>query len=454
MSIFAQPNNINQIMATVKAFIRTSTKKDFVNVRFRLTDGRSIQLFHKSDIKVNLNDFDSKNEKIKAKIVFNAKQRKDFDKSITDRKELIGDLYIAVQDKSTMTSELFELAIDEKLHPDKYIVEIDQPQPETVLSYIAYFIEKAPSRKDKKTGRTLVYNNIQQYKATEKHLKALADIEGKKDYQFNEINIDFYNRFVDYLQNSIQATDDKGKLRFNEDGTPILLKKCFTQNSVGKHIKVLKVMFGELKATEADTSKFYVFTEDVDNVYLNETELKKLKDFDFKNIPHLDRVRDGFLCLAWTCSRISDMGKINNIKNDFITYRQQKTNTAVTIPLHPVVKEILKKYNNQMPEPITDQRFNEYIKDACKMAKIDSVESFTRTVGGKLVTVSKPKYELVSSHTGRRSFCTNMYLHGLDTLMIRSISGHKTEKSFLKYIKVSQKEHAEIMAKKWKEIYK
>ena len=148
------------------------------------------------------------------------------------------------------------------------------------------------------------------------------------------------------------------------------------------------------------------------------------------------------------------MGKINNIKNDFITYRQQKTNTSVTIPLHPVVKEILKKYNNQMPEPITDQRFNEYIKDACKMAKIDSVESFTRTVGGKLVTVSKPKYELVSSHTGRRSFCTNMYLHGLDTLMIRSISGHKTEKSFLKYIKVSQKEHAEIMAKKWKEIYK
>jgi len=62
------------IMATVKAFIRTSTKKDFVNVRFRLTDGRSIQLFHKSDIKVNPNDFDEKNEKIKARILFDAKQ--------------------------------------------------------------------------------------------------------------------------------------------------------------------------------------------------------------------------------------------------------------------------------------------------------------------------------------------------------------------------------------------
>ena len=70
-------------MATIKAFIRTSTKtKDFVNVRFRLTDGRTVQLFHKSDIKVNPNDFDAKNETIKAKIVFDAKARIDFNKAI------------------------------------------------------------------------------------------------------------------------------------------------------------------------------------------------------------------------------------------------------------------------------------------------------------------------------------------------------------------------------------
>ena len=456
MSIFAQPINENKIMATIKAFTRTSSKKDFVNVRFRLTDGRSIQLFHKSDIKVNPTDFDSKNEKIKAKIIFNAKQRKDFDKSIIDRKELIAELYIAIQDKSNMTSEMLELAIDEKLHPEKYIVVADQPQPEKVLSYIAYFIDKSPSRKDKKTGRTLVYNNIQQYKATEKHLKEFAKIEKKEDYQFSEINFDFYTRFVDYLQKAIQAKDDKGKLKFNEDGTPVLLKQPFTQNSVGKHIKVLKVMLSEAKNNDADTSKFYVYTEDVDNVYLNEEELKQLKDHNFATIPHLDHVRDWFLLLAWTGSRFSDLEKISNtdIKDNFITYRQQKTNTKVTIPLHPVVNEILKKYNYQMPKPISNQRFNEYIKTVCKDAKIGSLESYTRTVGGKLITETMPKNELVSSHTCRRSFCTNMYLRGLDTMMIRSISGHTTEKSFLKYIKVSQQQHAEMMAKKWSEIYK
>jgi len=443
-------------MASIKSFIRTSTKeKDFVNVRFRLTDGRSIQLFHKSDIVVNPNDFDPKAEKIKAKIIFDAIQRKDFNKSITDRKNLITDLYLNAPDKSILTSEWLEDAIDKTLHPEKYIIASEQ-QPEAVLSFIAHFIEKAPQRKDKKTGRTLVYNNIQQYKATEKHLKEFAAIERKSDYQFSEINFEFYCRFVDYLQKPIQAKDDKGKLKLNKDGSPILTKQPFTQNSVGKHIKILKVMLNEAKNNDADLSNFYVYTEDVDNVYLNEVELKQLKEHDFSVVPHLDRVRDWFLLLAWTGSRFSDLEKIDkaNIKNNMITYRQQKTNTSVTIPLHPVVTEILKKYNYQMPEIISNQRFNEYIKTVCKDAKIDSLESYTRTVGGKLITETMPKHELVSSHTCRRSFCTNMYLRGLDTMMIRSISGHTTEKSFLKYIKVSQQQHAEMMAKKWSEIYK
>jgi len=364
--------------------------------------------------------------------------------------------YNNAENKEALTSELFGVEIDKIQFPEKYIKPEDVQVPETVFSYISNFIEKAPLRKDKKTGRTLLYNNIQQYKATEKHLITFATIERKSDYQFSEIDFEFYTRFVDYLQKPIQAKDSKGKLLFKEDGSPQLSKQPFTQNSVGKHIKILKVLLSEAKNNDADTSKFYVYTEDVDNVYLNEAELRQLKEQDFAAVPHLDRVRDWFLLLAWTGSRFSDLEKIEkaNIRNGMITYRQKKTNTSVTIPLHPVVNEILKKYNFQMPEIISNQRFNEYVKEVCKVAKIDSLESFTRTVGGKLVNETMPKYELTSSHTCRRSFCTNMYLRGLDTLMIRSISGHKTEKSFLKYIKVSQQQHAEMMAKKWSEIYK
>lgn len=143
-----------------------------------------------------------------------------------------------------------------------------------------------------------------------------------------------------------------------------------------------------------------------------------------------------------------------DIQDGFISFRQQKTNTKVTIPLHPVVLEVLEKYNYNLPEPISNQRFNEYIKETAKLAEINAMEAITITKGGKLQTELYPKHELISSHTGRRSFCTNMYKRGLPTLMIMSISGHKTEKSFLKYIKVKQSEHAEMMAKAWKNIYK
>lgn len=418
-------------MATIKAFVRTSVKKGFVNVRFRLTDGRSVQLFHKSDIKVNPNDFDAKKEIIKAKVLFNEKARKEFNKAVSVRKDLINEIYINATDKSNLTSDWLESEIDKRLNPVKY--EPKEKAPETVLQYIDKFVKEAPNRKDKSTGRILTYNNIQQYKATQKHLKAFAKKIRKADFQFADINTEFYQKFVSYLQ-GLQ----------------------FTQNSVGKHIRVFKLMLNEANRPEVNMKNFHVFTEEVDNVYLSETELQKLKDFDFSDSPHLDRVRDWFLLLAWTGSRFSDLEKIQrtDIRDNMITFRQQKTNTKVVVPLHPVVISILEKYNYKMPEAISNQKFNDYLKEVCKAAGIDTLESFTRTVGGKLVTETKPKYELVSSHTGRRSFCTNMYKRGLDTMMIRSISGHKTEKSFLKYIKVRQEEHAEMMAKKWSEIYK
>jgi len=419
-------------MATVKAFIRTISKKEYVNVRFRLTDGRNLQLFHKSEIKVDPSHFDVKAEKIKTKVLFNPAKRKDFDKSISDRKNLIEEIYISETDKNKLSSVWLEQAIDKQLHQEKYIND-DIKHPSTFIKYIAYFIDKAPLRRDKTTGRLLANNNIQKYKATEKHLINFAKQENKEDYLFSEINIDFYHRFVLYLQ-----------------------KLNFTQNTVGKQIRVLKTMLNDASDINIDMKDFKVFTEEVDNVYLNEEELQRIKDLDLSNSPHLDRVRDSFLILCWTGCRYSDLDKLNedNIENGYFTFRQQKTNTKVTIPLHTVVDEIFKKYNYQMPEPITNQRFNEYIKDVAEIAEFNSKVAITRTVGGKLKTENIKKSKLISSHTGRRSFCTNMYKQGLPTIMIMSISGHKSEKNFLKYIKIRQDEHASMMAEAWAKIYK
>jgi integrase len=334
-------------------------------------------------------------------------------------------------------SEWLVTVIDKYHNPVKYNPKAAEPEIKTLFQYLEHFIKEISNRKDKGTGISIAKNTIKQYNVFEKHLKNFAISIRKNDFEFSDINQSFYNKFVLFLQ-----------------------KKEFAQNTIGKTIKILKTILNEATIqgynTQAYYNSFHVFKEEIDTIYLNEKELQQLKDTDFSKIQHLDRVCDWFLLLAWTGCRFSDLGKIakNDIKDGFITFRQQKTNAKVVIPLHPVVLEILGKYEYNLPAEISNQRFNEYIKEACRIAEINATETMTRTVGGKLVTEKFEKWKLISSHTGRRSFCTNMYKRGLPTLMIMSISGHKTEKSFLKYIKVKQNEHAEMMKKAWENMYK
>lgn len=444
-------------MAAVWAFIRTTTKAK-AKVRFRVTGDQGEIVFYTSELTILPEHWDSKKQGVKAKVLFDSDERAEFNKAIEDRKLLLKK--IAESTKETITSKWLDEQIDITLNPQKYNPAILDNKPKTLFEWVDKFVDEAPNRKDKATGRLLSYNNIQQYRATQKHLKYFAKIKRKKDFSFDEIDNKFYSDFVGYLQNPILSIDEHGNPKKDSEGNLIYSKESYTANSVGKHIRVLKLILNEATAAGINTcttyNNFHVFTEEIDTVYLNEAELQTLKNFDFSKYPHLDRVRDWFLLLSWTGCRFSDLEKVGktDIKDGYITFRQQKTNTKVTIPLHPVVLDILQKYDFNLPEPITNQRFNEYIKEVAKLAELNSQEAITKTIGGKLQTSYHPKYELISSHTGRRSFCTNMYKRGLPTLMIMSISGHKTEKSFLKYIKVKQAEHAEMMAKKWAEMYK
>lgn len=337
-------------------------------------------------------------------------------------------------DKEIITEDWLSVLIDKFHFPDKYRPKgLEKEKPLSFFEYINAFIDMAPKRKDKDTGRLLSYNSVQQYRATYQHLKNFAAKELKNDFEFEEINTKFYNKFVAYLQ----SLD-------------------FTNNSIGKHIKVIKTFINDAPKdlkNKADISRFHVFSEDADTVFLNEDELKQIQQCNLSG--KLEKVRDHFLLLAWTGCRYSDSEKISktDIKDGFITFRQQKTNEKVTIPIHPAVVEVLEKYNYQMPKPLSNQRFNEYIKEVAKAAGINRLETITKTVGGKLTSIKMPKYCLIGSHTGRRSFCTNMYLLGIPTYTIMAISGHRTEKSFLKYLKVSKEEHAKLMRDAWERTY-
>ena len=122
----------------------------------------------------------------------------------------------------------------------------------------------------------------------------------------------------------------------------------------------------------------------------------------------------------------------------------------MSLPIHPIVYDIINKYKNKLPVCPTNQEFNRTIKDLGKrIPELHIPFSKQITRGRQKVTEEGMKYEFIMTLTARRSFCTNMYLLGVPVLTIMSASGHKTEKNFKKYMKASSLQHAEIMTGFW-----
>jgi hypothetical protein len=131
---------------------------------------------------------------------------------------------------------------------------------------------------------------------------------------------------------------------------------------------------------------------------------------------------------------------------------QQKTGNKVTIPIHPTVRQILEKYNYALPEVPPNNEFNRIIKLVGE--KLPSLHvSFVKQITYKRERkqVKMLKYDFLQTHTARRSFCSNEYLRGTDPMVIMAISGHRSHKSFMRYIKVSGEQFADKLEQIWAE---
>ena len=168
----------------------------------------------------------------------------------------------------------------------------------------------------------------------------------------------------------------------------------------------------------------------------------------------IEATRDLFIVGCWTGLRRADIARINealfDLANNRLTIQTQKTNEKVIIPLHPFVCELYAKYHGRFPKLIDKSKANGQLQELGRLAKIDELTSRSSVRGGKIVTEHLMKYQRIGFHTGRRSFATNLYLQGAPTISIMKMTGHKTEQSFLKYIKVSKVEHSELMQKFFK----
>jgi integrase len=202
---------------------------------------------------------------------------------------------------------------------------------------------------------------------------------------------------------------------------------------------------GYTKNDEFTKDKFKSFREDVETIYLTEEELNTIHELELPS--NEAQVRDAFLISCYTGMRYSDIARLDASKHiDFdkniITIITQKTKNKVVIPMKPIVQSILKKYNNQMPKVQTNQATNRVLKEICKQAEIDYPVTLMVTSGGVKHEETYPKYNLVTSHTARRSFATNAYKGGVPSISIMQITGHRTESSFMRYIRIGKEENA------------
>lgn len=203
-------------------------------------------------------------------------------------------------------------------------------------------------------------------------------------------------------------------------------------------------------------------------IYLTETELQALYEMPLSG--KQDEVRDIFLVGCYTCQRVSDYNDID--KDCFTTTAkgtpvirliQKKTRNEVKIPImNPNLKAICEKYSYNLPS-VVDVILNRYIKDILKKLS-ETTPSLGKKVTTKLTMKQKqleendklvvernekgevimPRYNCVTTHTARRSGITNMYLtHKYTIIQMMHVSGHKTQKTFMDYIKLSSDEIAD-----------
>jgi site-specific recombinase XerD len=288
-----------------------------------------------------------------------------------------------------------------------------------LYEHIERVLQDVKRRKEKKEASRSLYAK---YKMCAERLKEFA---GKNPVDFEHIDLHFYNQYVAFLR-----------------AVPL------AENTIGAEIKRLKRFLKLAEIQGINTTFIYRSTEfkapdkRVKHITLSEGEVQALWGMALSG--HLERARDLFIIGCRTGLRVSDYNKCvgDSVESTGLICidETEKTGEAVYIPMHWQVKSILDKYDG-LPPLITDQKLNVYLKELCRLA------GFTQTVKETREGVNRPKesngfckkYELITTHTARRSCATNMYLAGFDLYFIQGILGHTKIETTIRYLGVTRK---------------
>ncbi|WP_185113833.1 site-specific integrase [Chryseobacterium sp. Leaf405] len=416
---------------TYIAFRVLDRKKNPSNLNIRLVHGRNVDCSTPSNLLIDPKYWNKENNGFKNTVDILTKH--EINLAIDNlKKEIIKNFNIDYSNGEKITSKWL-----------KQIVANFQKRPEGIeeykiyfSSFIEYFAKESKTRVNFKSGKIISPRTIQKYNTVKTVIEEFEKFE-KIRLKITDIDLAFHKKFTSFLTTN----------------------KKYSKTVIEKNISTIKGFVKEAKEQKLETnpeaeSKKFTFTRDEPiDTYLNSKEIDLIFNLDLSQDERLDNARDLFIIGLWTGLRISDLSRIQHLhfnENRIIVAETQKTGSIIEIPIHPQIKQILAKRNNQTPKTISSQKFNEYIKEVCKKAEIDQMTlgSIKNPKTNRKERGFYPKWKLISSHTARRSFATNHYGQ-IEDQTIMAITGHKSYTQFMKYIKTTREEHAKNLEKLW-----
>lgn len=234
---------------------------------------------------------------------------------------------------------------------------------------------------------------------------------------FDKVDAPFMSKFIEYSYNELGHVD----------------------NTVGRNIGHIRSILSWCQDQGIHSSEKYKalrrFSVDADRVTLTREEVMALYHCKFDASRH-DKARDVFLIGVFSGQRYSDYSVFdqNDYRDGFILKRSKKTNEKAYVPVddNKYLKALLEKHNWIVPK-ITNQKLNLFIKEACKIAKIDTLFKYTVSQGVEKQEEIQPKHKLVGTHTARRTFITLALENGMTYKQVMKITGIRKVETLLRY---------------------
>lgn len=346
-----------------------------------------------------------------------------------------------IQNKGKFVKEAFDLNLDvDQLERSEEKMKQLAGETEKINLDIYFQLDDYIKIKTGKVSKATinVFNNIKA------HLKAYEEFLGKR-ISFESFDFDFYDRFVSFL------TFDYVQPRFKKEIVGLKV------NTVGKTIKQLKIFLKDRVRRKIiqpiDLTDYKVPDEESDAIYLSFDEIAAVYRTNLDRYPDLIADRNRFVVACLTGLRFSDFSLIepHDLRDGLLHKKQKKSDHWVVIPLRKEAQEMLEELFRENWAISSNPDFNRTIKIIGKLAGINNLITFIHKKGSAQIKVTKAKCDWITSHTARRSFCTNEFLAGTPVKIIMQISGHKKEKDFYRYIKISPEEAAKVIQGIWQQ---